>query len=194
MGGLIAWEMAAQLQAEQKEVPLLALFDAVAKYEWAGNGTNGGLKKKFKKLGFNMSLLLNKPSKAIEYKSNVLKMQFQHMKGKLTTAYRNNQTNEIEEDYIPYGKDVYEKSMHAYEKYVLRPLQIHVDLFKAKEQMFYLHDPEHYGWDQFALQGITIHEIEGNHLTLFDKPHGKEVAKALGERLRECEGSESVRV
>ena len=188
MGGLIAYEMAAQLQAEQKEVPLLALFDAVAKYEWAGSGNNSNLKKKFKKLGFNMSLLLNNPTKAFEYKSSVLKMQFQHLKGKLTMAYRNNQTNEIEEGYIPFGKAVYEKSMDAYEKYVLRPLQIHVDLFKAKEQMFYLHDPAHYGWDQFALHGITAHEIEGNHLTLFDEPHGKEVAEALGERLREVRG------
>jgi amino acid adenylation domain-containing protein len=185
LGGLIAWEMASQLQAENKEVPLLALFDAVAKYEWAGNGGSGKLKKKFKKLGFNMSLMLKEPGKAIEYKSSVLKMQFQHMKGKLTMAYRNNQTDKIEEGYLPYGKDVYEKSLQAYDKYVLKPLQIHVDLFKAKEQMFYLHDPEHYGWDQFALHGLTIHQIEGNHLTLFDDPHGQQVAEALGKRLSE---------
>ena len=188
LGGLIAWEMATQLQAENKEVPLLALFDAVAKYEWAGNGGSSNLKKKFKKLGFNMSLLLKDPAKALEYKSSVLKMQFEHIKGKMRTAYKNSETNEIEEGYIPYGKEVYEKSLQAYDKYVLKPLQIHVDLFKAKEQMFYLHDPEHYGWNQFALHGITTHEIEGNHLTLFDEPHGKQVAEALGERLKELKG------
>ena len=191
LGGLIAWEMATQLQAENKEVPLLALFDAVAKYEWAGDGSSGNLKKKFKKLGFNMSLMLKDPAKAIGYKSSVLKMQFQHLKGKLTMAYRNNETNEIEEGYIPYGKDVYEKSLQAYEKYILKPLKIHVDLFKAKEQMFYLHDPENYGWDQFALHGLTIHQIEGNHLTLFDDPHGREVAEALKKRLFEIEKIEN---
>ncbi|MEO1260059.1 MAG: amino acid adenylation domain-containing protein [Bacteroidota bacterium] len=185
LGGLIAWEMAAQLQAEHREVPLLALFDAVAKYEWAGNGNGGSLKKKFKKLGYNMSLLLKDPARAIEYKTSVLKMQFQHMKGKLTMAYRNNKTNEIEEGYIPYGKKVYEKSLQAYDKYILKPLQIHADLFKAKEQMFYLHDPVNYGWDQFALHGLTIHQIEGNHLTLFDEPHGRQVAEALKRRLLE---------
>ena len=183
LGGLIAWEMASQLQAQNKEVPLLALFDAVAKYEWEGNSGSGHLKKKIKKLGYNMSLMLKNPVKAIEYKSSVLKMQLQHLK--LAMAYRNNQTNEIEEGYLPYGKDVYEKSLQAYDKYVLKPLQIHVDLFRAKEQMFYLHDPEHYGWDQFALHGLTIHQIEGNHLTLFDEPHGRQVAEALGKRLKE---------
>lgn len=183
LGGLIAWEMAAQLKANGKEVPLLALFDAVAKYEWAGSGNSGNMKKKIKKLGFNLSLLVKEPGKAIEYKSSVLKMQLQHMKGKLTMAYRNNKTNEIEEGYLPYGKEVYEKSLEAYGKYELKPLDIHVDLFKAKEQMFYLHDPINYGWDQFAEEGLTIHEIEGNHLTLFDEPHGQQVAEALGKRL-----------
>ncbi|HFA51232.1 MAG TPA: amino acid adenylation domain-containing protein [Bacteroidetes bacterium] len=185
LGGLIAWEMAAQLKAENKEVPLLSLFDAVAKYEWAGTGNSGNLKKKMKKIGFNLSLLLKEPGKAIEYKSSVLKMQFQHMKGKLQMAYRNNKTNEIEEGFLPFGKEVYEKSIEAYEHYELKPLNIHVDLFKAIDQMFYLHDPENYGWDRFALEGLTVHKIAGNHLTLFDEPHGKEVAEALKKRLEE---------
>ncbi|HHM21057.1 MAG TPA: non-ribosomal peptide synthetase [Bacteroidetes bacterium] len=185
LGGLIAWEMAAQLKADNREVPLLALFDAVAKYEWAGSGNTGNLKKKMKKLGFNVGLLLKDPARAIEYKSAVLKMQFQHLKGQLRMAWHNNKTNEIEEGTIPFGKAVYQKCMQAYDKYVLKPLHIHVDLFKAKEQMFYLHDPEHYGWDQFALLGLTVHEIEGNHLTLFNDPHGRQVAEALKRRLME---------
>ena len=185
LGGLIAWEMARQLKETGKEVPLLALFDAVAKYEWAGEGSNGKWKKKLKKAGFNISLLMTNPAKAVEYKSNVLKMQFQHAKGKLLMAYRNNRTNEIEEGYLPYGKEVYEKSLEAYDRYELQPLDIHVDLFKAKEQMFYLHDPLNYGWDRFARGGVSVHEIEGNHLTLFDEPHGKQVAEILKARLQE---------
>lgn len=185
LGGLIAWEMASRLKAKGHQVPMLALFDSVAKYEWAGNGSGGTWKKKLKKAGFNLSLLVKEPGKAFEYKSHVLKMQFQHLKGKMRTAYRNNETNEIEEGYIPYGKEVYAKSLEAYEHYELKPLDIQVDLFKAKDQMFYLHDPENYGWDQFAKQGVVKHVIDGNHLTLFDDPHGKEVAEALKKRMRE---------
>ena len=185
LGGLIAWEMAKQLLEMGKEVPMLSLFDAVAKYEWAGEGTSGKWMKKLRKTGYNLSLMLKDPAAAIGYKSNVLKMQFQHLKGKMRTAYRNNQTNEIEEGYLPFGKEVYEKSMEAYEKYELKPLDIQVDLFKAKEQMFYLHDPVYYGWDQFALRGVKVHEIDGNHLTLFDDPHGKQVAEVMKIRLEE---------
>lgn len=187
LGGLIAWEMAKQLQEMGREVPVLALFDSVAKYEWAGKGSSGKWKKKLKKAGYNLSLMVKNPAKTIGYKSHVVKMQLQHMAGKLRTAYRNNETNEIEEGYLPYGKQVYEKSLEAYEKYELKPLDVHVDLFKAKEQMFYLADPVYYGWDKFARKGVTTHEIEGNHLTLFDEIHGKEVAGALQERL--CEAS-----
>ncbi|MCB0517420.1 MAG: amino acid adenylation domain-containing protein [Lewinellaceae bacterium] len=185
LGGLIAWEMAKQLQEMGKEVPLLSLFDAVAKYEWAGDGGSAKWKKLFKKAGFNLSLMLRDPAAAVEYKKHVLKMNFQHQKGKLRIAYRNNATHEIEEGYLPYGSEVYEKSLEAYDKYELQPLDIQVDLFKAKEQMFYLHDPEFYGWDKFAKRGVVVHEIEGNHLTLFDEPNGKAVAAILEKRLGE---------
>jgi amino acid adenylation domain-containing protein len=185
LGGIVAWEMAKQLKEQGKEVLMLSLFDAVAKDEWSASGSQSGFSKKIKKAGYNLSLLFKNPVNAIEYKKHVLKMQFEHKKGRLLTAFRNNQTNEIEEGYIPFGSKVYEKSLEAYNHYMLQPLDIQVDLFKAKEQMFYLHDPVHYGWDKFALGGVVTHEIGGNHLTLFDEPHGKEVAAAMERRILE---------
>ena len=192
LGGIIAWEMAKQLKEMGKEVLMLSLFDAVAKEAWSASGSGGGFAKKMKKAGYNLSLLLKNPVQALEYKTHVLKMQFEHKKGKLRTAFRNNQTNEIEEGYIPYGSKVYEKSLEAYDKYTLQPLDIQVDLFKAKEQMFYLHDPVHYGWDKFALGGVVTHDIPGNHLTLFDEPHGKQVAEVMKSRMSELACQEKV--
>lgn len=185
LGGLIAWEMTRQLKDMGKEVLLLSLFDTVAKYEWAGSGTGSKWKKRLKKTGFNLSFLLRNPTSAVEYKKHVLKMNLQQHKGKLRIAYRNKNTNEIEEGYLPFSKEVYDKSMEAYDKYKLQPLDIQVDLFRAKEKVFYLDDAEFYGWNRFALQGVIVHEIEGNHLTLFDEPHGQEVAQALKKRLEE---------
>ncbi|MBI1227883.1 MAG: amino acid adenylation domain-containing protein [Bacteroidetes bacterium] len=183
LGGIIAWEMARQLKEMGKEVLMLSLFDAVAKDEWNGHGTSGVFNKKIKKFGYNISLLMKDPAKTFEYKSHVLKMQLGQKKGKLLTAFRNNKTNEIEEGYIPYGSKVYEKSIEAYEKYELQPLDIQVDLFKAKEQMFYLNDPVYYGWNKFALAGVICHEIKGNHLTLFNDQQGKEIATVIQQRM-----------
>jgi thioesterase domain-containing protein len=183
LGGIIAWEMAKQLKEQGREVLMLSLFDAVAKDEWSVGGKTGGFAKKMKKAGYNLSLLFKNPVNAIEYKSHVLRMQFEHKKGKLRTAFRNADTNEIEEGYIPFGSKVYDKSIEAYDKYIVQPLDIQVDLFKAKEQMFYLNDPVHYGWDKFALGGVVTHEVPGNHLTLFDEPHGKELAVVMEQRV-----------
>ncbi len=185
LGGIIAWEMAKQLKEQGREVLMLSLFDAVAKDEWSASGSQSGFSKKIRKAGYNLSLLLKNPVHAIEYKTHVLKMQLEQKKGKLRTAFMNAHTNEIEEGYIPYGSKVYEKSLEAYAKYELKPMDIQVDLFKAKEQMFYLNDPEHYGWDNFAFGGVITHEISGNHLTLFDEPHGKEVAVVMEARMIE---------
>jgi thioesterase domain-containing protein/acyl carrier protein len=192
LGGIIAWEMAKQLKAMGKSVLMLSLFDAVAKDEWTNGGSASGFNKKLKKIGYNLSLLMRDPAKALEYKTHVLKMQLEQKKGRLRTAFRNNKTNEIEEGYIPYGSKVYDKSIEAYEKYVLQPLDIEVDLFKAKEQMFYLNDPEYYGWDKFALGGVITHEIGGNHLTLFDEPNGKAVAKAMKHRMKDVAGAKKI--
>jgi amino acid adenylation domain-containing protein len=189
LGGIIAWEMAGQLKRMGKEVLMLSMFDAVAKDEWSASGSHGGFSRKIKKAGYNLSLLLKNPVHAIEYKTHVLKMQFEQKKGKLRTAFLNAKTNEIEEGYIPFGSKVYEKSLEAYGKYELKPLDIQVDLFKAKEQMFYLNDPVHYGWDHYALGGVITHDISGNHLTLFDDPHGKQVALVMQERLNEITAS-----
>ncbi len=192
LGGIIAWEMAKQLKEMGKEVLMLSLFDAVAKDEWSASGSSSSFSKKIRKAGYNLSLLLKNPVNAFEYKMHVLKMQFEHKKGKLRTAFRNNTTNQIEEGYIPFGSKVYEKSLEAYGKYELQPLDIQVDLFRAKEQMFYLHDPEHYGWDKFAKGGVVTHDIGGNHLTLFDEPHGKQVAEVMKKRISEMASHESV--
>lgn len=194
LGGLIAWEMTKQLQEMGRKTPLLFLFDAVAKDGWAGEGSRGTLNKLLKKAGYNLSIMLKDPKATIEYKSHVLKMQMEHLKGKMRTAYRNRNTKEIREDYLPYGKEVFEKSMEAYDKYNLHPLDIQVDLFKAKEQMFYLADPKFNGWGQFALKGVKVHEIDGNHLTLFDEPNGSQVAKIVKARLNEAAATAPVSI
>ncbi len=179
LGGLIAFEMTKQLQAMGKEVKVLAMLDAVARYNWEGNGMSGKLKKKFKKAGFNLNLLLKEPAKTAKYKAEVLKMQRLHLKGKVDNPYGDTNLDPTQNEGNLAGKKVYEKSMAAFEKYVLEPLDVKIDLFKAKEQMFFLNDPAYYGWSNFANKGVSVHEIDGNHMTLFEEKNGKEVARIL---------------
>ncbi|MEL7019973.1 MAG: amino acid adenylation domain-containing protein [Bacteroidota bacterium] len=178
LGGLIAWEMAKQLREQQQEVGILALFDAVAKAATV-NGVNDKWAKKWNKATYNLKLFAKQPARAFRYKKHVLNMRYQHIKGKLNIAYRNNKTGEIEESHLPYGKEVYEKSLRAFELYELAPVDVKVQLFKAAEQMFYLKDPEFLGWKAYALRGIVTHDIPGDHLTLFDAPNDAIIGNIL---------------
>lgn len=75
--------------------------------------------------------------------------------------------------------------MRALRNYELKPTAVTVDLFKAKDQTFYLEDPNHYGWTSFALDGVVIHELPGDHARIFAPPHDRLFAEKLAKRLAE---------
>jgi amino acid adenylation domain-containing protein len=185
LGGLIAFEMAKQLEAMGKKVNLVAMFDAVAKYNWEGNDATAKWKKTMKKAGFNLQLMLKDPVKTAKYKAEVLKMQRHHLKGEINVSHDKTQAKPDDNQGNTVGKLVFEKSMAAFENYVLAPMPIRVDLFKAKEQMFFLHDPEFYGWQHFAENGVAVHELEGNHMNMFSGENGVSLAKCLQNVLDE---------
>ncbi len=166
LGGLIAYEMAKQLKEMGKEIGMVALFDAVAKDEWTDQNK---FDKFLKKTSYNFSILLKKPIETISYKSNILKQKYQHILGKVKVAYQDTASQELSEGLLPYGKIVYEKSIEAFWKYKLNPSDISILLFKAKDQMFYLKDPAYNGWREYALGGVQVYEVAGNHHNMFDE-------------------------
>lgn len=176
LGGLIAYEMTRQLKALGKEVKVLAMLDAVARHE---TDSNSKFKKNLRKAKFYLELMMKDPINTAKYKAEVLKMQLLHKKGKVDMPFGETQINPSENAGHLAGKRVFEKSMAAFQNYLLKPSKVHIDLFKAKDQMFYLSDPDYYGWNKFAKHGVEVHEIEGNHMTLFEEKSGRIVADIL---------------
>ncbi len=180
LGGLIAFEMARQLAADGELLGEVALFDAVAKdmvrqqKRWW---------KRLKKAGYTLQLLVSAPIRTLSYKSQVLHTQLKHLIGKWRIAWFDPQHEQLHEGYLPFGKKVYDKCLEAYERYQMQPAPVSVTVFRAKEQMFYLEDADYLGWKDFALGGVEVIDIEGNHLTLFDEPHVQTVARILSKRL-----------
>ncbi len=185
MGGLIAYEMARHLKERGKEVKLLAMFDTVAvggqkALEMNGRKAESGVKKWGRKMGYNLSLLVKNPVKTLRYKSSVLSRRFKRNKGKVANPRAvNGNVQQVEEQFTEFGNRIDQANMRAYENYVLRPLEVKVDLFRAKEQLFYVEDFEFLGWKPFARGGVVVHEVEGNHLNLFDEPNGEVFARRL---------------
>ncbi len=175
-GGLIAFEMAKQLKALGKEIKMLAMFDTIVHKNITGLKEHNNYYKRLsnlgKKVAWNISLLAKDPIPNLKYKSHVLKRRYQRWVGQ-------NGKNDIKEADAVFGGKVDQANKKAFDQYQLTPYDGKIYLFKARAQRFYLDDFESLGWQPFALGGVEIHEVPGDHLTLFDPPHGGEFAKIL---------------
>jgi len=177
LGGIIAYEMANQLIAAGKEVKMVAMFDTYADR----SDINDSAAKKIvdktalraKQLAHSFVLLAEDPKRTIEYKGLMLKRQMIKLYWKIFKP------NQKREGFFAYDNEIDEASEKALRNYVLKPLNITLDLFRAKKRTFYMEDFEFLGWKPFALKGVNVHEIPGEHNTIFAPPNDKEFAEVL---------------
>lgn len=183
-GGIIAYEMSRQLKERGKEVKLLAMFDSYAdqsnfydpwlKRVWTDSTTL--LKERL----YIFTLLRKYPRETIREKAESLKR-------KVNQWYRRIRYNE---DYLKVFHGNYykvnETNRIAARNYRLAPQDVTITLFRANKQIAYKKDFEFLGWKPFALKGIKIHEVPGDHMNLFTPPNDKEFARILQNVLDQC--------
>ncbi|SHM22317.1 non-ribosomal peptide synthetase [Mucilaginibacter sp. OK098] len=177
LGGTIAYEMVNQLINMGKEVKMLAVFDTYAKqtdaYDPVVKRTFNRARLFIMKLLNSFVLLAEDPKRTFEYKNLVIKRRIIRAYWKLTGK------SEKQEGFFAYDNEIDEASSKAKHNYYQKPLDIVVDLFKAKKRTFYMDDYEFMGWKKFALKGVNVHEIPGEHNTIFAPPNDKEFAVVL---------------
>ncbi|MDN3579773.1 non-ribosomal peptide synthetase [Mucilaginibacter flavus] len=178
LGGIIAYEMAKQLMAAGKEVKMLAMFDTYADLSTAHDpamkrAINKGVLL-LKQIGHTFVLLAEDPKRTIEYKSLILKRRIIKLFWKLAPG-----KDQKKEGFFAYDNEIDEASEKALRNYVITPLNIAIELFRAKKRTFYMADFEFLGWTPFAKKGVHVHEIPGEHNTIFAPPNDKEFAVVL---------------
>src|SRR5690606_38050333 len=67
----------------------------------------------------------------------------------------------------------------AFEKYKLKPQELNAVLFRAKTRVYFMEDPEFYGWKQYIKSGIHVVPVEGEHNTFILEPHARNFAEQL---------------
>jgi thioesterase domain-containing protein len=67
----------------------------------------------------------------------------------------------------------------AVARFQLKPVDVKVDLFQAKHQTFYIPEHRFYGWKSYALRGVEIHSIPGEHSTIFAPPNDQVFGEVL---------------
>ena len=189
LGGTIAYEMTRQLTKMGKEVKMLAVFDTYAKqtdiYDPILKRTINRIWLFVMKFLYSFVLFAKDPKRTIEYKSTTIRRKIIRFFWKLSGK------EEKREGFFAYDNEIDEASAKAKRNYYQKPLNIKVDLFRALKKTFYMADFKYLGWREFALKGVNVHDIPGEHNTIFAPPNDKEFAVVLQQCLDRVSGSRS---
>lgn len=169
-GGLVAYEMAQQLDAQGEQVALLALFDSYpGKVETRGDQVRSLMALPLKE---RVSFAVKKGTFVIMTLRKRLELQF------LPKALRN----------------VRMACSRAAGEYDVQPYRGKVTLFRVREKSAgSLHDPYAIWW-RIAAGGVELREISGDHLSLLKEPQVRFLAEELGDCLANAVGEDSLAV
>nr|WP_321223483.1 amino acid adenylation domain-containing protein [uncultured Psychroserpens sp.] len=176
-GGIVAYEMARQLKAQGKEVKILAQFDTYVFPEYYHSKP---LKKKLLstlyltgKMGylilnmFSSKKNFNRRVELIKLQIKGLKLRLKHGKEKQYEMQFNVSSK------LPANHNI------ATSNYTITPQDIVIDLFRAREEVNFVHDHKYLGWKNMALKGIRKHMVSGNHVDMFEAENIDDFATSL---------------
>ena len=178
MGGVVAFEMARQLEAAGEEVGLVTLIDSFAPQAQADAGTD----EMALLLGFAQDMGLRP-----EHVDAASMSQFMEFGIDERLAFILQQATR--QHLVPPGVEladiyryfnVYRTNTRAMTTYVPQPQNIRVALFKANERITTSSDTM--GWKELVAEDFEMHVVPGNHYTTLREPN----VRVLAEHLKAC--------
>jgi amino acid adenylation domain-containing protein len=182
-GGVVALEMARQLEKQGKKVSIIALLDSYvdSSYYCASlwqKKLNRIYDVNYRRFDYLIEMLTS-------WKG--FKMRAKAKKEHILKTYFGQKDNMTEQEALTLEKFKVANSMvnKIVDRYHLKPQNIEVDLFRAKDNLEYKLDSTHMGWKKAALKGVNIHNVPGNHLSIVDPPNDKVLARMIQDILDE---------
>jgi amino acid adenylation domain-containing protein len=179
-GGLVAFEMARQLRAQDQEVALLALLDTNIPSPQDRMVTIDEivLMSNFAAdLGLTLDHLEVSPDELLRREPH------QQLAYVLELAARANiLPPDLDLSDIRRLYHVFKANVRARQSYRPKPADLYVTVFQAAESPASAREYVARGWTELALAGIEIHSVPGNHFDMVREPH----VRILAERLRAC--------
>ena len=167
MGGVVAYEMAQQLQAQGQEIGLVVLLDS-------GCPT---LVKPSNSRRHPVQRLINLSRRVAHHCGNLLELtprgQVRYVKEKARRAKKKR---------IPTDSKVRQANKRATRSYVTKACSGPVALMWASEGPEKYLDPR-LGWRELVGEGLEVHAVPGDHLTMLTEPHIQVLAQRLTTRL-----------
>ncbi len=182
MGGLIAFELANQLQNLGQKIGLVALFDTISPvYQQFSfrNRVSNHLRQ-----GYQFTLA------RVKDRTNLLKSKIQQQVYK--TAGKDKAQPPTTYNSLRLNVEVANKQ--ALKDYSPQAYPLQITLFRAKSQPVgasWYFDTQ-LGWDKLAL-GVTVYEVPGNHLSLVAKPEVEVLAAKFALCLEAAQAADNTR-
>lgn len=181
-GGVVAYEMSRQLQAMGKKVKMLAMFDTYAYNK--GHFETGvpkyirKIKRQFPKFLFITQSLIRHPKETLDYQQAFFVRKYNEL-AVYIGLQRPPESDSADEK-------INEKYEAAYRKYHMQTSDAcAIDLFRVDTRLYYLDDPLYLGWKLYALKGINVHDVKGDHKTFLMPPNDKDFAILLQQLVDE---------
>ena len=182
-GGLVAFEMAQQLQRQGREVSLLALLDTAAPtpdVEQAAEDDAALLAGFARVHNLHISSDELRRLEPDEQLNSVL----------ARAGLRDSLPTEVEVKRLRKLLDTSRSNHRAAARYVPQTYPRRLTLFRSAEilpedvgdERFKIYEDPALGWAQLSSEPVDIHVIPGNHFTLLVEPH----VRALAARLKTC--------
>ncbi len=182
LGGFMAFEMAKQLLQMGKVVNFLGIMDT-----YAGNNIDVGsstikavqkVKRQFRKVPFFTKSLLSNPKETMEYQMIFLQNRLDKLRSSGIL---------VPKEFTDLEVEIYKKYSDALDAYVLQPFNIEMTLFRVEKRLYFLDDLVYLGWNRFALKGVKVQPVPGDHKTFLYPPNSKQLAAILQRSLDAAE-------
>jgi amino acid adenylation domain-containing protein len=176
-GGIIAYEMARQLEALNKEVRMLGMFDTYAYRTPYYDPLPVNIVKRgmyFGRKAWHAVTFKDGFTKTISTRAKAVERGAIRLLWKLKFGTEQKQTG-----FFGYSNKIDEMNNIAQKHYKIQPYNIAIELFRAETRSFYLDDYEYMGWKPYALKGVNIYNVPGEHNTIFKDPNDKQFAEIL---------------
>ncbi|GAA4089441.1 amino acid adenylation domain-containing protein [Mucilaginibacter panaciglaebae] len=175
-GGYVALEIRKQMAAMGKEVEKLIMFDTDAEKseykDWYYI-----LPKKVKR---NVPILLSFLKSSILHPiANFRNQDKNPLPAFLSKYFLKRETK----NFYQLIKKIKDKHLYAFRNYKMEPFNGKVYLFKANICVHYVYDTEFLGWKKYALGGVELYDVPGDHLTMIRPPHVEVFASILSASL-----------
>jgi thioesterase domain-containing protein len=181
-GGMVAFEMAQQIQADSEDVALLSLLDTPCPPFDSGYYLRYRLDRLWRHRRGQLRYLMRHLVRLIQHPYTVLQYNASNplisALDKIGSAVRS---------YSPHSQNANNSKVdcandRAMQRYVPQAYPGRATLFLASEPLVrYSPDPR-LGWSELAAGGLEVHVVPGTHHTMLRQPH----VRVLSEKLRIC--------